>query len=191
MAVALHLARVSQATNPTSHVCRILTVSSAATFVVAVASAFILPDDPLQTKWLTPSEREHANARIVADTVGAKVQTSSWKGLKEAGKDPKIWLFAFMQHMHLAANGFKNFFPTAVETLGFSQTITLYVCLSIMPLESKLMFPAVFSPAHPTSSQASSRSTGPTNLAGSTSARGISPQPKPSRSLVSCSLPPH
>lgn len=64
-------------------------------------------------------------------------------GLKEAAKDPKLWLvstlplpllfiadtlllqFAFMQHMHLAANGFKNFFPTAVETLGFSQTITL------------------------------------------------------------------
>jgi hypothetical protein len=30
-----------------------------------------------------------------------------------------------MQHMHLAANGFKNFFPTAVETLGFNTTITL------------------------------------------------------------------
>jgi len=28
--------------------------------------------------------------------------------------------------MHLAANGFKNFFPTAVKTLGFSDTITLY-----------------------------------------------------------------
>jgi hypothetical protein len=27
--------------------------------------------------------------------------------------------------MHLAANGFKNFFPTAVETLGFNRTITL------------------------------------------------------------------
>ena len=31
----------------------------------------------------------------------------------------------FMQHMHLAANGFKNFFPTAVNTLGFNTTITL------------------------------------------------------------------
>jgi hypothetical protein len=30
-----------------------------------------------------------------------------------------------MAHMHLAANGFKNFFPTVVETLGFSDTITL------------------------------------------------------------------
>lgn len=30
-----------------------------------------------------------------------------------------------MQHMHIAANGFKNFFPTAVQTLGFNRTITL------------------------------------------------------------------
>ncbi|KDN60513.1 putative major facilitator superfamily transporter [Colletotrichum sublineola] len=30
-----------------------------------------------------------------------------------------------MQHCHLSANGFKNFFPTAVETLGFNETITL------------------------------------------------------------------
>ena len=35
------------------------------------------------------------------------------------------WIFAFMAHMHLAANGFKNFFPTVVQTLGFNETITL------------------------------------------------------------------
>jgi MFS family permease len=95
------------------------------TFVIAIGSAFILPDDPLKTRWLTREERELANGRILADTVGAKGHTSSWAGLKEAAKDPKIWLFAFMQHMHLAANGFKNFFPTAVKTLGFNTTTTL------------------------------------------------------------------
>jgi hypothetical protein len=98
---------------------------SAVTFVVAVGSAFVLPNDPLHTHWLNQEERELANARILADTVGAKAMTSTWAGLKEAAKDPKLWLFAFMQHMHLAANGFKNFFPTAVETLGFNTTITL------------------------------------------------------------------
>ena len=87
-------------------------LQGAVTFAIAVLSAFILPDDPLKTRWLSHEERELANSRIVADTVGAKHATSSWKGLVEAGKDPKIWLFAFMQHMHLAANGFKNFFPT-------------------------------------------------------------------------------
>ncbi|OQO05185.1 hypothetical protein B0A48_08205 [Cryoendolithus antarcticus] len=100
-------------------------LQGAVTFVIAVGAAFVLPDDPLQTKWLTPEERLLANGRIVTDTVGASGKTSVWQGLKIAASDPKIWLFAFMQHMHLAANGFKNFFPTAVKTLGFSDTITL------------------------------------------------------------------
>ncbi|KAK2037000.1 hypothetical protein LZ31DRAFT_193463 [Colletotrichum somersetense] len=30
-----------------------------------------------------------------------------------------------MQHMHLATNGFKNFFPTIVETLNSGTTVTL------------------------------------------------------------------
>lgn len=100
-------------------------LQGAATFAVAIGSAFTLPDDPLSTRWLTPDERQLAHDRIERDTVGNKKGTSTFAGLKEAAADPKLWLFAFMQHMHLAANGFKNFFPTAVETLGFSQTITL------------------------------------------------------------------
>jgi MFS family permease len=95
------------------------------TFLIAVGAGFILPDDPLQTKWLTPEERIFANSRIVKDTVGATDKVSTWVGLKNAASDPKLWLFAFMQHMHLAANGFKNFFPTAVATLGFDTTVTL------------------------------------------------------------------
>ncbi|KAL4898671.1 major facilitator superfamily domain-containing protein [Aspergillus ambiguus] len=100
-------------------------LQGAVTFVIAVFSIFTLPDDPRETRWLTPEERALAHSRIVADTVGARHQTSTLSGLKEAARDPRLWLFAFMQHMHLAANGFKNFFPTAVETLGFNTTITL------------------------------------------------------------------
>ena len=100
-------------------------LQGAVTFVVALGAAFTLPDDPLSTRWLTQEERELAHDRIQRDTVGSKLQTSTMAGLKEAARDPKLWLFVFMQHMHLAANGFKNFFPTAVETLGFSETITL------------------------------------------------------------------
>ena len=95
------------------------------TFFVAIGAAFTLPDDPLNTRWLTQEERQLAHDRIVRDTVGQKTTTSTWEGLKEAALDYRLWLFAFMQHMHLAANGFKNFFPTVVETLGFSTTITL------------------------------------------------------------------
>lgn len=100
-------------------------IQGVATFVVALGAVFTLPDHPLTTKWLTPEERQLAHDRIERDTVGNKAATSTVKGLLEAARDPKLWLFAFMQHMHLAANGFKNFFPTAVETLGFNRTITL------------------------------------------------------------------
>lgn len=105
-------------------------IQGAVTFVVAVTSVFTLPDNPLTTKWLSPEQRLLAESRINSDTVGHKEATSAFAGLKEAAADPKLWLFAFMQHMHLAANGFKNFFPTAVETLGFSREITLVL---IMP----------------------------------------------------------
>ncbi|SMR60409.1 unnamed protein product [Zymoseptoria tritici ST99CH_1E4] len=101
-------------------------IQGIATLVVAIGAGFVLPDDPLTTRWLTPEERLLANGRITRDTVGASAGTSSWAGLKAAAADPKLWLFAAMQHMHLAANGFKNFFPTAVESLGFdNQDVTL------------------------------------------------------------------
>ncbi|KAK9313374.1 major facilitator superfamily domain-containing protein [Lipomyces starkeyi] len=100
-------------------------LQGAVTFVIAIAAAFTLPDDPTNTRWLTQEERQLAHARIVRDTVGQQSMTSTFEGLKDAVKDYRVWVFAFMQHMHLAANGFKNFFPTVVETLGFKQTITL------------------------------------------------------------------
>ncbi|KAF2183051.1 MFS transporter [Zopfia rhizophila CBS 207.26] len=95
------------------------------TVVVAAAAFFILPNAPLQTHWLTPLERELAHARIARDTTGKRMATSTWSGLKEAASDYRTWIFALMCQLHLAANGFKNFLPTAVETLGFNKTVTL------------------------------------------------------------------
>ena len=66
-----------------------------------------------------------AHARVERDTVNNKGKVSAWEGLRQAALDPRTWLFALMQNLHLSANGFKNFFPTVVETLGFSTTVTL------------------------------------------------------------------
>ncbi|KAK1570108.1 major facilitator superfamily transporter [Colletotrichum navitas] len=101
-------------------------LQGAVTLAIALAACFTLPDEPLTTRWLTPAERQLAHARIERDTVGAaRVPSSTWAGLREAVVDPKVWVFIYMQHMHLATNGFKNFFPTIVETLDFGTTITL------------------------------------------------------------------
>lgn len=100
-------------------------LQGAVTFVIAIIGFFLLPDFPHDTKWLTPDERLLATQRMELDTVENQGEASTMQGLKQACSDPMVWIFAFMAHMHLAANGFKNFFPTVVETLGFNETVTL------------------------------------------------------------------
>jgi MFS family permease len=100
-------------------------IQGVVTFVVAVAACFILPDEPLNTRWLTPEERQLAHDRVARDTVEQTANSSTWAGLAQALKDPKVWVFVFMQHFHIGVAGFKNFLPTVVETLGFNRTITL------------------------------------------------------------------
>jgi len=95
------------------------------TFVIAIVGYFVLPDFPHNTKWLTEEERSLAHNRMELDTTSNQGNTSTMKGLKQAAKDPVVWLFCFMAHMHLAANGFKNFFPTVVKSLNFNTTLTL------------------------------------------------------------------
>ncbi|KAM5342218.1 hypothetical protein ACJ41O_015249 [Fusarium nematophilum] len=96
------------------------------TFLVAILAAFILPDEPLNTRWLSEDERQLAHSRTAEDTVRLlKANTSTWTGLVEAFRDPHLWILMFIQHFHMAASNFKNFFPTIVDTLGFSRNVTL------------------------------------------------------------------
>ncbi|KAF9632825.1 putative vitamin h transporter protein [Lasiodiplodia theobromae] len=95
------------------------------TFSISLLSLFTLADHPLSTRWLTPRERELAHARIARDTVSAENDRGARAGFMQAIRDPRLYLFCFMQNMHLSACGFNNFFPTVVETLGFNSTITL------------------------------------------------------------------
>ncbi|WAO94601.1 MFS domain-containing protein [Fusarium falciforme] len=95
------------------------------TFIVSIVSVFILPDEPQNTRWLSQEERSLAASRIAEDTVRLKANTNTWAGLVEALRDSNLWVLIFVQHLHLAASNFKNFFPTIVETLGFSRNVTL------------------------------------------------------------------
>ncbi|KXT17533.1 hypothetical protein AC579_3195 [Pseudocercospora musae] len=95
------------------------------TFAVAIGSVFTLPNEPLETRWLTPEQRQLAFERIQRDTVEAGPNTTSVRGLIDAAQDKKLWVFLFMLHAEKATISFKNFLPTVVKTLGFSQTITL------------------------------------------------------------------
>jgi len=104
---------------------RLFIIQGAVSIAVAIGAFFLLPDSPLKTRWLTAEERQLAHNRIVQDTTGRQQNTSVWKGLREACTDYRTWIFCLMDNLHLSANGFKNFLPTAVKTLGFSTTVTL------------------------------------------------------------------
>lgn len=80
-----------------------------------------------------PEERTLSHERTQRDTVGHAGQDTSWRGIFNAAKDPKAWLFVSMQHCHLGAKGFTNCFLTAVRALGFKQTSALVLtCLRCM-----------------------------------------------------------
>lgn len=66
---------------------------------VAVLAFFLLPNAPLQTRWLTPEQRELAHNRIAFDTTEKKERQSVWKGLREACTDYRMWVFALMQNL--------------------------------------------------------------------------------------------
>ena len=87
------------------------------TFVIAVIGFFLLPDTPLTTWWLTQEEKDLAYNRIELDTTENKGETNTMAGLKQASSDPLVWIFCAMAHMHLAANGFKNFVSCLFRTI--------------------------------------------------------------------------
>ncbi|KAB8200107.1 major facilitator superfamily domain-containing protein [Aspergillus parasiticus] len=100
-------------------------IEGVVTFGIAILGLFMLPDHPLTTRWLTPEERQLAHDRILKDTVNSEESKGPIAGLKQAFRDPRLFLLAFMQNMHLSSCSFNNFFPTVVGSLGYNSTITL------------------------------------------------------------------
>ncbi|KAK5094097.1 hypothetical protein LTS08_008726 [Lithohypha guttulata] len=100
-------------------------LQGAVTIVAAVVAWFTLPNSPLQTRWLTPEERQLAHDRVAVDTTHRREGTSVWTGLREASSDYRTWLFALTGILHFSANGFKNFLPQLIKTFGYSDTVSL------------------------------------------------------------------
>ncbi|KAH8589040.1 vitamin H transporter [Bisporella sp. PMI_857] len=100
-------------------------IEGAVTFVVALVAIFLLPDDPLTTRWLSPDEQQLAHSRIAKDTVNLAPNKGAIAGLKQAVKDPLFYPLILMQNFHISACSFNNFFPTVVGSLGFNRTLTL------------------------------------------------------------------
>lgn len=62
-----------------------------ATGVVAILAYPFLPNTPLTTRWLTLEERTLAHNRLLRDKVDQLEEGSTFAGLKQAVKDPRVW----------------------------------------------------------------------------------------------------
>lgn len=96
----------------------------------AVLAIFILPDFPINTRWLSPQERALALRRMEEDAgVGDEGETEgSTAGLWLALADPKVWWLAFTLTSQVVALSFNAYFPTLSATLGYSSTVSLLLC---------------------------------------------------------------
>ncbi|KAK0469860.1 major facilitator superfamily domain-containing protein [Desarmillaria tabescens] len=81
---------------------------------------------------MSPREQQLAQAWIAEDAGEAdkdNKEDSPLHGLKLALKDPLVYMFAIMNITQLLGLSFSNFFPTLTETLGFSTTVSLLLCV--------------------------------------------------------------
>ncbi|KAI0198828.1 allantoate permease [Astrocystis sublimbata] len=103
------------------------------TVAVAIIAAFILPNYPTTTKWLTPEEQAYAQWRLVDDTGEADLADASSikEGVKMAFKDPRLYLFTLLQHVSILSQAFQYFFPTIAKSLGYGDIETLLLTVPI------------------------------------------------------------
>ncbi|KAF9894997.1 hypothetical protein FE257_004621 [Aspergillus nanangensis] len=103
-------------------------IEGAVSILVAVSGFFLLPDWPHNTRFLSESEKEMAQYRVLLSN-GAQEENDggTWNGLKAAAKDPFTWLFCLMHFALVTAQSFKDFLPSILETFHFDQMTTYLV----------------------------------------------------------------
>ncbi|KAF1843189.1 MFS general substrate transporter [Cucurbitaria berberidis CBS 394.84] len=103
-------------------------IEGAATMVIAISAAFILPDLPHNTRGFTEEERAVAVLRMTEDVGEAdedSAEQSPLAGLFMAVKDIKIYVMMLTFTAYVAGLSFNAFFPTLTRTLGFGYITTL------------------------------------------------------------------
>lgn len=93
-----------------------------------------LPDYPATTKWLSEAEKVIAQGRLAADSGSEDVlgeeNVSIWRGIAQAGKDIRVWLFACLQMSTTASISYSHFFPTLIKQIGFKDNTKVLLLTS-------------------------------------------------------------
>jgi hypothetical protein len=89
------------------------------TFLLGIATWWILPDSPETAYFLTDEERTYAAARLRRQTGYTKSATEfHWADVKKCFLDWKVWLFCFAQFgADTMLYGFSTFLPTIIRAI--------------------------------------------------------------------------
>ncbi|KIK65337.1 hypothetical protein GYMLUDRAFT_219266 [Collybiopsis luxurians FD-317 M1] len=104
-------------------------VEGALTVLVAVWAIYVLPDFPQTTSgWLSPVEQALAIRRMQEDTAEDFIDNPRpLHGLWLALSDWKVWWLTAILAVYAFASSFHFYFPTLVQTIGYSPIVTLLI----------------------------------------------------------------
>ncbi|KAF9063718.1 major facilitator superfamily domain-containing protein [Rhodocollybia butyracea] len=92
--------------------------------ISGITFKWLLPDYPVNTRWMSSQERRLAQARL-ADDAGEADQDTIGDSSHHGRKGSKVWVFSIMTTAQLLGLSSISFFPTLTATLGFNTTVTL------------------------------------------------------------------
>ncbi|EXJ82472.1 hypothetical protein A1O3_06285 [Capronia epimyces CBS 606.96] len=105
-------------------------IEGAGTVVAGILALLLLPDYPRsgQRKWLSEQEQRFAEWRLARAANDEIDENGSIKAaLVDAVTDYKTWVLVVIQVCLLSSQTWTYFFPSIVNTLGFSHTVTLLI----------------------------------------------------------------
>ena len=91
------------------------------TVVASIASYFFIYNYPSTASFITPKERVYIVTRLKEDGDASRDEKFTWAGVRQALKDPKIYLYGLCFHtMSLPVYTLSLFLPTIIKDLGYT-----------------------------------------------------------------------
>ncbi|KZL86838.1 allantoate permease of the major facilitator superfamily [Colletotrichum incanum] len=90
------------------------------TFIVCVPLMFLLPNSPVEAKWLSTEEKIHTITAIRESHSGIKNSSWKWLQVREAFTDFKSWLFIFHMFFNELPNNTSQQLPLIIVGFGFT-----------------------------------------------------------------------
>lgn len=111
----------------------IMIIEGLPTFVLGIATWFILPNTPETAYFLKPHEKKMAAARLTRQTgYTAKAAEFHWADVRKGLKDWKVWAFCFAQFgSDTMLYGYSTFLPTIIRGINPTASAALIQVLTI------------------------------------------------------------